>query len=238
MADATHQGDMQPVWKMIYLARRNPRLAPQDFPQAWREHSALGRQCANVGRRVRSVAQCARVLSADEAVLSQEYDGVNLMVLADRAAGRDIWDDPETLAIMRPDELRVFDGHVRGFTLLASQDVLHQQASLPPGPPRIGQVILTGFVQHQPAPQDWQDADTAMLAPPYGWNSGALGQAQRIVRNLVREPPPPGYRFRQVMEWWFASLPEARAAARALHMQPPAWGSSVLVLTQVTHARP
>ena len=29
-------------WKMIYLARRNPALAPEQFPQAWREHSALG----------------------------------------------------------------------------------------------------------------------------------------------------------------------------------------------------
>lgn len=28
-------------WKMIYLARRNPALAPEQFPQAWREHSAL-----------------------------------------------------------------------------------------------------------------------------------------------------------------------------------------------------
>ena len=39
-------------WKMIYLARRNPALMAEDFPQAWREHSALGRQCVNVADRV------------------------------------------------------------------------------------------------------------------------------------------------------------------------------------------
>jgi hypothetical protein len=42
------------VWKMIYLARRNPALRPEEFAQAWREHSALGRQCRNVGQRVKA----------------------------------------------------------------------------------------------------------------------------------------------------------------------------------------
>ncbi|MEG2048762.1 MAG: hypothetical protein RR100_18070, partial [Comamonas sp.] len=66
------------VWKMIYLARRNPALAAADFPQAWREHSALGRQCKNVGQRVKAVAQCSRQLQADAPALSTDYDGVNL----------------------------------------------------------------------------------------------------------------------------------------------------------------
>ena len=74
-------------WKMIYLARRNPSLAPEDFAQAWREHSALGRQCKNVGQRVKAVAQCARQLRADAQALSADYDGVNLMVLAERRSG-------------------------------------------------------------------------------------------------------------------------------------------------------
>ena len=39
-------------WKMIYLARRNPGLKPEEFPQAWREHSALGAQCTNVKAKV------------------------------------------------------------------------------------------------------------------------------------------------------------------------------------------
>lgn len=236
MTGTVQPDEAQPVWKMIYLARRNPQLSLQDFPQAWREHSALGRQCTNVARRVRSVAQCARVLAADEAALSHSYDGVNLMVLADRAAGRDIWDDPETLAVMRPDEPRVFADYVRHFTVLASQHLLHQQT--PPGPPRVGQVILVGFLQHQPAPPDWDQASTAPAEPPAGWNTAALGQAQRIVCNVVRELPPPGYRFRQVMEWWFSSLPEARVAVQTLKALPRSWGDSVLVLTQVTHARP
>ena len=49
-------------WKMIYLALRNPALAPEDFPQAWREHSALGAGCTNVRDKVKSVRQCSRDL--------------------------------------------------------------------------------------------------------------------------------------------------------------------------------
>jgi len=92
------------VWKMIYLARRNPALAPEDFPQAWREHSALGRQCRNVGERVLSVAQCSRLLDVPLPGSSADYDGVNLLVLRDRDAATMIWSDPETLAVMRPDD--------------------------------------------------------------------------------------------------------------------------------------
>ena len=44
-------------WKMIYLARRNPRLKPEEFPQAWREHSALGARCTNVVAKVLSVVK-------------------------------------------------------------------------------------------------------------------------------------------------------------------------------------
>lgn len=51
-----------PQWKMIYLARRNPAQAPAAFPQAWREHAALGRQCRNVQDKVLGVALCSRLL--------------------------------------------------------------------------------------------------------------------------------------------------------------------------------
>ena len=75
------------TWKMIYLARRNPQLAAADFAQAWREHSALGRQCVNVQERVRGVTQCVRIFDGtwpEDA--SMDYDGVNLLLLRDRSS--------------------------------------------------------------------------------------------------------------------------------------------------------
>lgn len=228
------------VWKMIYLARRNPALAPEDFPQAWREHSALGRRCRNVGERVRSVAQCARVLDArllpDAA---QDYDGVNLMVLRDRASADAIWNDPETLAIMRPDEPRVFSGYVRDFTLVCREETVRDG-------PR-ADICVAGFLRCKPGlsrerlPLALADGLGRALA------SGPLAAAGRIVCNPVVETPPRGYEFGAVCEWWFDSLEDVERGfgPHALRSQLPAalakvfdLEASVFMLTRVTHRRP
>jgi hypothetical protein len=229
------------VWKMIYLARRNPALAPEDYPQAWREHSALGKACPSVGALVKSVAQCARVLDAAPlAGASTDYDGVNLMVMADRASTAAIWDDPEVLAVMRPDEPRVFDRHVREFSLVCREQVLRDA-------PRSG-VVLHGFLRRR--------ADLSGTAFRPAWLSagpdrllarGPFALAQRVVCNEVVETPPPGYEFDAILEWWFDSVDEVAHAfgRQGLREQLPAGlaslldlGGSVFMLTRVTHRRP
>lgn len=224
---------------MIYLARRNPALAPQDFAQAWREHAALGRQCPNVGQRIKAVAQCARVLDKEEwPELNDSYDGVNLMVLADRASGNAIWSDAQTLSVMRPDEPRVFDGYVRNFSMLCRQHVLHHTPDTPELPTN-GDVLLIGFMQKQPR---WQPGPAFLgsQCPPV-WRQGALSRARRVVCNVVEETPPPGYGYSCIVEWWMPSIADAQAAAQSASVSAthsPDWGDYVLLLTQVTHSRP
>lgn len=228
------------VWKMIYLARRNPALPASAFPQAWREHSALGRQCRSVGQRVKAVAQCSRQMEADAPALSRDYDGVNLMVLADREAGSAIWSDPETLAVMRPDEPRVFAGYVRSFSMLCRQQVLHSRLPVEALPQK-GQVILIGFLQRK---DPWTGRAVMPQACPAQWLGGGLALAARIVCNTLDEEAPAGYGFRHVVEWWFDSLAEAHGAARELEISARAadgehgWGECVFMLTEVTHSRP
>lgn len=229
------------VWKMIYLARRNPALAVEDYPQAWREHSALGRQCRNVGQRVKTVAQCSRVFDTPMPGASESYDGVNLMVLADREAASAIWNDPETLAIMKPDEPRVFDRYVREFSLVCQEHVVRDA-------PRTA-VVLCAFLRRR---TDLGASDFRLgwiaAAPGSQLLRGPLGLAQRVVHNEVVETPPTGYEYDLIVEWWFESVqdlqravgdaPDLRALlapslARLLDLQ-----GSVFMLTQVTHARP
>lgn len=225
------------VWKMIYLARRNPALLPEDFPQAWREHSALGRQCKNVGQRVKAVAQCSRVLQASAPALSSDYDGVNLMVLAEREAGAMIWTDLETLAVMRPDEPRVFADYVRNFSMLCRQHVVY--SDLPENSvPQKEQAMLIGFLQKRDM---WTGAAAVPAACPAQWRSGGLHKAQRIVCNVLDEAAPAGYGYRYIVEWWFSSLTDAQAAAQLLETSAQdeyGWGESVFMLTQTTHSRP
>ncbi len=228
-------------FKLIYLAQRNPALRPEQFAQAWREHSALGAGCSNVRERVLGVLQCSRVL--DGAPLpgtSSEHDGVNLLRLRDQASAAAIWSDPETLAIMRPDEPRVFARYVREVALVCREHALRDA-------PR-SQVCLLGFVRRQAGvtPQafarDWADADAARWL-----GDGPFANCVRVVDNEVLEPPPPAVDFDRVCEWWYADAGAARAAFGADGLRaslPSAMTAlcdlqrSVFVLTQVTHHRP
>lgn len=218
-------------WKMIYLARRNPALRADQFSQAWREHSALGAGCTNVRDKVLSVMQCSRVLDGSPLPgAATDYDGVNLLALRDLQAATDIWNDPETLAIMRPDEPRVFSTYVRHFSLVCRERVLQDQ-------PR-GSCCVVGFFKHRTG----QTSQTLTAA--------ALPGAGRTVLNDVHLPPPDGYDFDVIAEWWYASPESARAALGAqllaahLNQSAPALAlavkssASVFMFTQVTHSRP
>jgi hypothetical protein len=173
------------------------------------------------------------------AELSKDYDGVNLMLLAEREAGSAIWSDPETLAIMRPDEPRVFADYVRNFSLLCRQQVLRGSLSVDVLPQQ-KQVMLIGFLQRSDV---WRGAAALPEICPPQWQSLALGLASRIVCNTIDEQPPSGYGYRHVVEWWFDSVEQAQAAAVSLDVSARAqdgefgWGEHVFMLTEVTHAR-
>ena len=223
-----------PDWKMIYLARRNPGLAAEDFPRAWREHSALGRRCTNVQDKVRAVTQCSRVLDRPGALpgASRDYDGVNLLRLRDRQAADDIWNDAQTLAIMRPDEPRVFSTYVRNFALTALETVVAD------GPQTEVCVVL--FLRMQPAGEP--DQVRFDIPPGSPW-----AQAGRLVCNRVDGLRPAGYEYDLIVEAWYDSV-DAMAAAFAGQAVwvclPPGLGGradtagSVCLLTRVTHRRP
>lgn len=227
-------------WKMIYLARRNPALAPEQFAQAWREHSALGAGCTNVRDKVRSVTQCSRVLDAPPLPgASSDYDGVNLLLLRDLQAATDIWNDAETLAIMRPDEPRVFSTYVREFTLVCHERVLRDA-------PR-GACCVVGFLRRRAGSTREQFQRAWALAAQRELEAPALAAAVRVVHNDVHLDPPPGYDYDGIAEWWFESADAARRAfgaddlRRALPAglaEAAALERSVFMFTRVTHSRP
>lgn len=228
-------------WKMIYLARRNPALTPEQFPQAWREHSALGAGCSNVRDRILAVAQCSRILEGGAvAGAVRDYDGVNLLSLRDLQAATDLWTDPETLAVMRPDEPRVFSTYVREFTLVCEEQVVRDV-------PR-STTCLVGFLRRGAAVTvaDWRER-IAPEAVASSISDGALAAARRVVLNAVHLPPPRGYDYDSIVEWWFDSPDSAREAFGGRDVRDAlagaAWAgadltNSVFILTRVTHSRP
>jgi len=226
---------------MIYLARRNPALAAADFPQAWREHSALGRQCRNVQDKVLGVRQCSRMLGHADLPrgASAGYDGVNLLRLRDRQAADDIWNDAETLAIMRPDELRVFATYVRDFALCAREVVLAGAGAGIDGD-EAGEVCVLLFLR------SLQDGLPVEAASAAAW-AGPWARATRLLWNTVEGACPPGYEYAAIVEAWYPSV-EAVAAAFG---DAPVWAQlpdalaeridaagSVCLLTHLSHRRP
>ena len=219
--------------KMIYLARRNPALREDQFSQAWREHSALGAGCTNVRDKVLSVMRCSRVLQGPPLPGSAiDYDGVNLLALRDVQAAADIWNDPETLAIMRPDEPRVFSTYVRHFSLVCGERVLRDQAR--------GACCVLGFLKARAG------VPASSLAAASLDNADLPG-AGRVVWNAVLQPPPDGYDFDVITEWWYPSADAARAALDAQDVRNQLGAGlqscldaarSVFMFTQVTHSRP
>lgn len=187
-----------------------------------------------------SVAQCSRLLDAALPGASQAYDGVNLLLLADREAATAIWSDPETLAIMKPDELRVFDRHVRECSLVCSEQVLRDMPRTP--------VALHAFFRRR---RDLSAASFQLrwiaAQPGNQLLQKPLNTAQRVVHNLVVDTPPVDYEFDVVVEWWFES---EQALLHAVNQQelsatiakPLAdlldMPGSVFMATRVTHSRP
>ncbi len=225
---------MSAQWKLIYLARRNPALEPEAFAQAWREHSALGRECRNVQDKVRRVRQCSRVLERPGVPngASTDYDGVNLLWLRDRQAADDIWNDEETLRIMRPDEPRVFSSYVRDFALTARETVLRDGEETG--------VCLVLFLRALPGQRLRARQRTGAPATPWSL-------ASRLVWNEVEGGRPPGYEYDLIIEAWYESvdLVAAAFAGRSVwHCLPSTLADavdtvgSVCMLTRITHRRP
>lgn len=227
-------------WKMIYLARRNPALAPEQFVTAWREHSALGRQCRNVQQRVTGVTQCARVPEEELQLpgAATDYDGVNLLRLRDLESASAIWSDPETLSVMRPDEPRVFSTYVREFSLVCREQVLREASGRTAA---VSDICLIGFLRRR-AGINGGAFDLACL------DRGPLSQTKRVVYNEVHAPPPPGYDYDGICEWWFETGADPRRAfspGADLRAQLPVplarWFDlprSVFIATRVVHTRP
>lgn len=226
----------QASWKMIYLAKRNPQLAPHEFEQAWREHSALGRQCRNVQDKVLGVTQCTSLLSMGTSKhlngIYAQADGVNLLQIRDLQVASDIWNDPETQAIMKPDELRVFDRYVRDFTLVAQEDVVVNAPA--------GKAVLIGFLTA--VDKQSEAALRQALLASSNWNAG-----QRLVLNRVQTERPVGYNYDAIVEWWFEDTPQllerlgAIDVSAQLQTRIGPWcdlQTSIVMATQVTHRRP
>jgi hypothetical protein len=183
--------------KVVYLARRNPRLSLEAFPDRWRQHSLLAGSMPSIRPGFAQVAQCINLYNREivpRATL--EYDGVNLLTLTDPAYASIPWQSDEVLELILPDELATFDGYVRHFSLTTLEHVVAD------GPMQPYCLIL--FLKRDRTLG--LDAFASAIVAAHG--KLAPGAARAVV-NIVTDRQP-GYNYDAVTEIWFASTEQAK----------------------------
>lgn len=199
-------------YKLIYLARRNPAIALEDWPRAWRSHAVFASQFPVLGARISSLAYCARLLTPtldgapfDPPGASLAYDGVAI-VASPSAESLDGEMSAADRARILEDELRVFAENTPAFSFHAKETLVHGGAP--------GGAAVIRFLARKP--------DLAREAFLTRWNgpyaelavraAEVAGYVVRYVHDEVTAEPPPAYPFDGVAETWFATAEEATRA--------------------------
>jgi len=203
--------------KVIYLARRNPAIAKEAFPERWRQHSAFGRPLIKRSEMgYNTVCYCLIEEDTDGAVdPSGPYDAVCLMHLeglhsigpAIRRANHVLL-APEVAA----DELRTFDRYVKDAKLFcAFEPVLN-------GPEtewcvllmmsRIADISPTAFLRQT------RGSMQSLLALPE-----VIEHVTRVVQHSVLVRPERDFDYDVAQEYWFDSHAAMVAGSAAIGRQ-------------------
>lgn len=230
-------------YKLIYLARRNPSVAAEDWPRTWRSHAVFVSGFPVIGARVDSLFYCSRVLAPtlggapfEPPGASVAYDGVAVISSPSPehiGAGA----SPEARARIDADELRVFSTNTAAFSFRCKEVLVDGGAP--------GQAAVIRFLARKPGSSieafsaHWSQrhADIATRAARAG---------TRYVHNALTEDPPPGYPFDGITETWFGDAEEAARSFVDPQFQPvaqdlPAFCDmqrTVTLLVHVTHRWP
>jgi hypothetical protein len=230
-------------YKLIYLARRNPQISPDDWPRAWRSHAVFASQFPVIGARISRLFYCSRIhepvldgARVDPPGASRDYDGAAIIASP----------SPEGLGgeLNPQDRARIFEDERRVFADLTPTFSFHCQETLVRGGAQ-GAAAVVRFLARK-AGTSRED----FLARWGGRHAEVAAEAAatvtRYVQNRLREEPPPGYPFDGIEETWFATAEDATRALQDEAFAPVAadlaqfcdMDRSVTLLTRVIHRWP
>jgi hypothetical protein len=199
------------MYKFIYLAKRNPSVAAEDWPRHWRSHPKFVSQFPVVSAEITTLNYCARVLQPsldgrpfDPPGATRDYDGVAVV----GGPSKELHDQqmpPDVLAKVLDDEIRVFGDHTKNFSFKAEESLVLGGAP--------GQGAVIRFLIRKPGTSR-EDFLAAWKGRPAetARRSVAAGAVVRHVHNEIVAKPPPGYEFDGIAETWFATADEATRA--------------------------
>ena len=192
--------------KMIYLARRNPATDHAGFLENWAGHAELSGRFPNIATNFRRVIQCDAQPERDVPPgVSSDYDGVNLLSMRTVGGMAGVWRDPAVIETMEPDELRVFSGYVRDFTIICAEEVVLE------GP--YTEHLAVRFLARRSGVD--RKSFVARWSGAGGRALTALdGPLRRLVHDHRMFPAPDGYPYDGIEELWFDTAEDRSAFFR------------------------
>lgn len=213
--------------KWIYLAQRNPRLDRAAFVKRWLSHRTLGAPPAMGAEFV--TADYAAVRGDQIEGVSEEYDAVGLFAL------RGLASIPTVAGFLKldhiqADEKRFFTTTSENFSMFCAEKVVL-------GGDYTAHAVVQ-FLRRASgvSPHDFEQAWAGQGTP-------ALAGLSRHVQNVVIAPPPPGFGYDGVAEFWFADEAAMLAAASPVAGALADWDAvdarnSVTLATDIIASRP
>jgi len=196
------------MYKLIYLARRNPAVSREDWPETWRSHATFANKFAFVANDITYSCYCNRIdhptlegRNVDLPGLSQDHDGVALGVSHTVETLQGGGFSSEERDLIDKDELRVFDMLTPNFSFYCTETVLKDG--------RYGEYGIFRFLARKPdlSPKEFEarfNGKHAEIA------SGALdGSVVRYAHNRPIHDPLPLFPFDAIVDCWFPSEDDA-----------------------------
>jgi hypothetical protein len=228
-------------YKMLYLARRAPSVAWEDWPRTWKSHAIFASQFPAMSGTIDWMRYTTRVddPALGDLPVSTEHDGVSVAEAPelDTFLGKGF--TPEQRELIDQDELRVFDRYTPDFSFYCTETRVLD------GP--VGEAAVFRFLRRKAGVS--REAFEAHLQGEYARLCAQAAEtlgAQRWALNATLDAPPPAFPFEAIDECWFATVEDA---ARAL--TTPAMlrltedlatvcevGRNITMLTRPTHRWP
>lgn len=198
------------LYKLIYLARRNPAVSREDWPKTWRSHATFAGKLMTREATLTSMSYNNRIdipMLAGRPVavpgVSQAHDGVAVACSESLEALQFGGFAPEDRGLIDQDELRVFDMPTPAFSFFCTETVMCEGD--------IGEAALFRFLARK------KGVSRADFEARFHDGHGKLARAviapmdtvSRYTHNRLIQAPPPLFPFEGISECRFATADDA-----------------------------
>jgi hypothetical protein len=210
------------VYKLIYLARRNPNVAWEDWPETWRSHSKFAGTFPGLRGGIKYSRYCSRIDSpslegrpADIPGLSRAHDGVAIAFSDTIEVLQGGVFNTKQRALIDCDELRVFDRLTPEFSFYCTEAAVREG--------NMGEAAVFRFLVRRP-----ELSRVAFVDRLLGEHAnvardvvGPLGAVTRYAHDApLHRPPHPLFPFEAITECWYATVEDAVRSLSQAQLAP------------------